>query len=234
MNSIHNRPLNGINKCVRIQADDVFLLADLQVPEESQAIILFAFVGGRTRNNPRSQHTARVLRNRGIGTLLCDLMTEDEEAEDEATEKYRHDANLLAKRLVAVTKWAHHEPDTRELRIGYFGACAGGAAALIAAAKLHDKVGAVVSRGGRMDLATKSLHQVKCPTLLVVGENDTLGIELNREAMQLLRCEKQLKVVAGASHLFGEPGKLEEMSELSGEWFKTHLYSPFSHEVHSK
>lgn len=223
MNSKSINPAKVINKCVRIHADDVFLLGDLQIPLDAQAVVIFAIGSGRARNNPRCLHSARILRNKCIGTLICDLLTEEEEGDDEATENYRHDAELLAKRLIAVTKWVESEPDIAGLRIGYFGACAGGAAALIASTRLKGEVGAVVSRSGRMDLATKVLPRVVCPTLLIVGENDTVGQELNREAMRHLVCEKELKVISGASHLFGEPCKLEEMAELSADWFRNHL-----------
>ena len=219
----HRGPIKGINKCIRIPADDVFLLGDLQIPEESVALVVFAYGSGRSRNNPRNRHIARIFRSCGIGTLLCELLTEEEEVEDEATEKYRHDAKLLAKRLVEVTRWAASEPGIKNLPMGYFGACAGGAAALIAAARMKSKVGAVVSRGGRMDLAIKALPRVKCPTLLIVGGNDTVGLELNREALPRLTCPKRMVEVTGASHLFGEPGKLEEMAELSAGWFHLHL-----------
>lgn len=226
--SLQSNPMNTkstgeISKCVRISADDVFLLGDLQLPEESSAVVVFAHDCGRSQNNPRNRHVARMIREKGLGTLVCDLLTEDEEAEDEVNEKYRHNADFLAKRLGAVTKWVIAAPDTHSLRIGYFGTCAGGAAVLIAAAKLRDKVGAVVSRGGRMDLATRSVPRVTCPTLLIVGEHDTVGIELNREALPNLDCEKELQVVPGASHLFGEPGKLEIMAHLSADWFSRHL-----------
>lgn len=234
MNSTSISPARAINKCVRIHADDVFLLGDLQVPEESSAIVIFSIGSGRARNNPRCLHAARVFRNKGIGTLLCDLLTEEEEGEDEATEQYRHDAALLARRLIAVTQWVQTEPDTHGLQIGYFGACAGGAAALIASAKLRNTVSTVVSRGARTDLAIKELPRVTCPTLLIVGENDTLGMELNREAMRHLGCTKALRVIPGASHLFGEPGKLEELAQFSAEWFRTHLHAPSPGGIHSK
>ena len=223
MNSIESKPSAEISKCVRIQADNVFLLGDLQIPEQSSSIVVFAYAGGRCQNNPRNRHVAQMIRQQGIGTLLCDFLTEDEEIEDEISEKYRHDAVLLANRLMAVTRWLAEEPDSKGLRMGFYGVCAGGAAALIAAAKLGDKVGAVVTRGGRIDLAVKSLPQVKCPVMLVVGEMDTVGLELNREALPHLKCPKHLEVVPGASHLFGEPGKLHELSKLTARWFRKHL-----------
>jgi dienelactone hydrolase len=215
--------IKGINKCVRIRVGDLYLLGDLQIPEEAVALVIFAYGSGRSRNNPRNRHTAQIFRMHGIGTLICELLSEDEEIEDEATEKFRHDAGLLAKRLVEVTRWAASQSEIKQLPVGYFGVCAGGAAAVIAAGRASSKVGAVVSRGGRMDLAVKSLSHVKCPILLIVGEKDTVGMELNREARARLGCPKQLVEVAGASHLFGEPGKLEEMAELSAEWFRKHL-----------
>lgn len=211
-----------ISKCVRIAADHVYLMGDLQLPEESCAVVLFV-CDGRCQNNPRNQQVAQVLRENGVGTLLCDLLTEEEAAKDETTEQYRHDAPFLAERLRAVTRWVSAEPDTRTLNVGYFGACVGGAAALIAAAKSRGKVGAVVTRGGRLDLAAEAVSKVTCPTLLIVGENDTEGVELNREALPHLSCKKELQVVAGASHLFGEPYKLETMAHLSAEWFRCHL-----------
>ncbi len=215
--------VKGINKCVRVPAGDVFLLGDLQVPGESTALVLFAYCSGRSRNNPRHRHVAQVIRNKGISTLMCELMTEEEEIDDEVTEKYRHDAEFLAKRLVQVTHWAMEQPETKSMRMGYFGACSGGAAAVIAAARMKGKVGAVVSRGGRMDLAVKALPRVQCPTLLIVGALDTVGMELNREALAQLTCTKQLEEIAGASHLFGEPGKVGEMADLSVSWFHKHL-----------
>jgi dienelactone hydrolase len=215
--------IKRINKCVRIRVGDLFLLGDLQIPEEAVALVIFAYGSGRSRNNPRNRHTAQVLRMHGIGTLICELLTEEEEIEDESTEKFRHDAGLLAKRLVEVTRWVASQSELNHLPVGYFGACAGGAAVVIAAARRNSKVGAVVSRGGRMDLAVKSLSHVKCPILLIVGEQDIVGMELNREALARLACTKQLVEVPGATHLFGEPGKLEEMSELSAGWFRKHL-----------
>ena len=212
-----------ISRCVRILADGVFLLGDLQLPVESCAVVLFAYNCGRSQNNPRNRHLARTLRESGMGTLLCDLLTEEEETEDEISEKYRHDAGFLARRLDAVTQWVLNEPDTKDLRIGYFGACTGGAAAMLSAAKLGRKVGAIVTRGARLDLAAKALPRVTCPTLLIVGENDTVGTELNREAMPHLGGTKELHVVDDASHLFAEPGTFEAMAQIGAEWFCRHL-----------
>ena len=220
---MNTRSTGEVSKCVRIRADGVFLLGDLQLPEESGAVVVFAYNCGRSQNNPRNRHVARTLRENGIGTLLCDLLTEEEETEDEVSAKYRHDAAFLARRLDAVTKWACREADTKDLRLGYFGACSGGAAVMLAAAKAGRKVGAIVSRGGRLDLAAKALPRVTCPTLLIVGGDDTVGMELNREAIAHLGGKTELHVVEGATHLFAEPGTLETMANLSAGWFCRHL-----------
>jgi len=226
---MNTKSTGEISKCVRISADAVFLMGDLQLPEESCSVVLFAYNCGRSQNNPRNRHVARTLRENGIGTLLCDLLTEEEETEDEVSEKYRHDAAFLARRLDAVTKWVTSQPDTKSLRIGYFGACSGGAAVMLSAAKLGRKMGAIVTRGARLDLAAKVLPRVTCPTLLIVGGNDTVGIELNREALPHLGGKKELHVVEGASHLFAEPGTLETMANLSADWFCRHLADVTQH-----
>lgn len=223
MKTIDQPQLELINQYVRIPADDIFLMADLQVPEESTTLVIFAYDCGRSRNHPRALHVARVMRSRGMGTLLCDLLTEEEEGEDEITETHNHDAALLAKRLIAVTKWAAKNPGTQHLRMAYFGVSSGGAAALIGAAKLQKNVRAVVSRGGLLDVAAESITLVMCPTLLIVGEDDTEGLELNRKAFANLTCTKEIQIIPGASHLFGEPGKLEHMAQLSADWIHTHL-----------
>ncbi len=220
MKTSYTPPEQEISKCVRVPAGDVFLPGDLQVPEMATSLVIFAFDYGRCANHPRPRHIARVMRDHGLGTLLCDLLTEDEEAEDEVTEKYRHDADFLSRRLIEVTKWVISNPDTRSLRLAYFGASAGGAAALIAAAKMRKKVAAVVTRSCRADLAKKALPHVLCPTLLIVGEDDMVGVELNREGLERLGGRKELQVIPGASHLFGEPGKLDIMSQMSAEWLR--------------
>lgn len=218
MKTTYTPPDEQISKYVRVPADGVFLLGDLQIPELAEMLVVFAYDFGRSRNHPRTRHVARAMRDKGLGTLLCDLITEEEEAEDEVSQKYRHDADLLARRLVGVTEWVMSKSDTRHLRVVYFGASTGGGAVLIAAAKLRRKVAAVVSRGGRLDLATQAAAHVRCPTLLIVGENDTLGIELCHETLARLQGKKELVVVPGASHLFGEPGTLEEMATISADW----------------
>jgi putative phosphoribosyl transferase len=220
MKTTYTPPEQEISKCVRVPAGDVFLLGDLQIPEMATSLVIFVFDYGRSANHPRPRHIARVMRDHGLATLLCDLLTEDEEVEDEVTEKYRHDAEFLSRRLIEVTQWVLSHPDTKNLRLTYFGASAGGAAALIATAKMHKKVCAVVTRGCRVDLAKKSLPHVLCPTLLIVGEDDPVDVELNREGLALLAGRKELQVIPGASHLFGEPGKLELMSRMSAEWLR--------------
>jgi len=196
----------------------VYLLADLQVPELADKLVIFAYEFGRSRNHPRTRHVARIMREHGLATLLCDLQTEEEEVEDEVTEKYRHDADFLAHRLVGVTNWALSNPETKDLKMNYFGASTGSAAVLIAAAKMHKKISALVSRGGRLDLAVKSVPHVQCPTLLIVGEKDTQGVELCQGALARLSGKKDLVVVPGASRLFGEPGSMESMAHICADW----------------
>ncbi|MEY3894856.1 MAG: hypothetical protein RLZZ214_375 [Verrucomicrobiota bacterium] len=218
MKTTYTPPLEKISKYVRVPSDGVFLLGDLQIPELAETLVVFAYDFGGIRNHPRARHVAGIMRDRGLGTLLCDLITEGEEAEDEVTEQYRHDAELLARRLVGVTEWVMTHPDTRHLKVVYFGACTGGGSVLIAAAKMRKKVHAVVSRGGRLDLATNAVSHVRCPTLLIVGGDDAVGVGLCRETLGRLGGEKEMVVVPGATHLFGEPGTLEEMARVSAEW----------------
>lgn len=213
----------GVNKYIRIPAGDVHLLGDLQIPELAKSMVIFAYEFGGSRNHPRTHHVARIMRENGLATLLCDLLTDDEEVEDKATGIYRNNADLLAERLVAVTQWAASEPDLEKLKVGYFGASTGGAAVLIAAAKLSKRVKAVVSRGGRVDLAVQWLSEVKCPVLLIVGDQDEPDMKLSRDAFEHLTCEKELQVIPGASHQFGEPGALKDMAEHSAKWLRSRL-----------
>jgi dienelactone hydrolase len=196
---------------------------NLTLPEESRAIVLFAHGSGSSRHSPRNRYVARLLNEAKLSTLLIDLLTLDEEVIDARTAQLRFDIGLLAERLVAATNWLTQFPDTKHLRIGYFGASTGAAAALAAAALRKDVVGAVVSRGGRPDLAGAALMLVQAPTLLIVGENDGQVIQLNREALAQLRCEKQLMIVPGATHLFEEPGALDVVARLACDWFERHL-----------
>ena len=208
---------------VRVPAGEVMLDGNLTLPEGSHAIVLFAHGSGGSRHSPRNRYVARLLKEANLSTLLIDLLTLDEEVIDARTAQLRFDIGLLAERLVAATDWLTQFPDTRQLRIGYFGASTGAAAALAAAALRTDVVGAVVSRGGRPDLAGAALMRVQAPTLLIVGENDGQVIQLNREALAQLRCEKQLMIVPGATRLFEEPGALDVVARLASDWFERHL-----------
>src|SRR5205823_1276079 len=181
---------------------------------------------GSSRHSRRNQYVASVLQEGGLATLLLDLLTEAEEEVDLQTRHLRFDIGLLAGRLGEATDWLQHEIPTRRLPVGYFGASTGGGAALVAAAELSKAIGAVVSRGGRPDLAGPALRRVQAPTLLIVGGEDYQVIELNRRAMDEMRCEKELSIVPGASHLFEEPGALEQVSKLARSWFSRHLVSP--------
>jgi dienelactone hydrolase len=214
---------NGYALEARIAARSAVLEGEVRVDEESRGIVLFAHGSGSSRHSPRNQLVARSLRDRGLGTLLFDLLTREEEAIDLHARHLRFDIALLAERLVDASRWVRSRPETRELKIGYFGASTGGGAALVAAAELGNEIGAVVSRGGRPDLAADALTRVKSPTLLIVGGLDEPVIKLNEEALALLRCEKQLRIVPGATHLFEEHGALEEVARLAGEWFGRHL-----------
>lgn len=198
------------------------LAGDLVIPPAAKGIILFAHGSGSSRHSPRNRLVASVLHQGGFGTLLFDLLTDAEEQVDLRTRQLRFDIGLLAARLVEVTDWLVAEPSARGLRIAYFGASTGGAAALVAAAQRPSLVHAVVSRGGRPDLAGSSLTSVEAPTLLIVGEKDREVLELNRDAFGKLRCVKQLSIVSGATHLFEEQGALEEVSRLALGWFLTH------------
>jgi putative phosphoribosyl transferase len=209
---------------VRVTIGPVSLEGILAVPGGSQGIVLFAHGSGSSRHSPRNQYVASALRKAGIATLLIDLLTEEEEAIDALTRHLRFDINLLATRLVGATDWLEKNPETRSLRIGYFGASTGAGAALVAASVRPHLIGAVVSRGGRPDLAGPALARVQAPTLFIVGGNDLPVIDLNREALrQLHTAEKKLMIIPGATHLFEEPGALERVAELAAEWFAFYL-----------
>jgi dienelactone hydrolase len=208
---------------VRLPAGHVELIGDLAVPADATGLVLFAHGSGSSRHSSRNKFVASELNESGLATLLFDLLTEAEEYEERYTRHLRFDIGLLAGRLVAATDWAAREQDLRGLPVGYFGASTGGGAALVAAAARPDGVAAVVSRGGRPDLAGDALPHVRAPTLLIVGGEDTPVIEMNREALAQLRCEKQLQIVPGATHLFEEPGTLEEVARLARQWFERHL-----------
>ena len=211
---------------VQIPAARAVLSGNLTIPENAMALVLFAHGSGSSRHSPRNQFVARTLNRAGLGTLLFDLLTPDEEALDIYTREHRFNIGLLAERLVHTTKWARQQEETRDLRIGYFGSSTGGAAALVAAAELLQDVGAVVSRGGRPDLAGDALPKVQAPTLLIVGGNDNIVIELNEMARDQMRCEVKLEIIPGATHLFEEPGALEQVAKLASDWFSLHLSGP--------
>lgn len=208
---------------VQVQAGSVTLEGDLSVPEDARGIVVFAHGSGSSRLSPRNRRVAAMLRQAGLATLLFDLLTPTEEAVDSVTRELRFDIRLLADRVEAATAWLKEQPGVGDLKLGYFGASTGAAAALVAAAERPEDVAAVVSRGGRPDLAEPYLPRVQAPTLLIVGEWDEPVIEMNRQAMAHLGGTKELVIVPGASHLFEEPGRLEEVARLASGWFTRHL-----------
>jgi dienelactone hydrolase len=199
------------------------LSGDLVVPEHAKGIVLFAHGSGSGRHSPRNRYVADVLQQVGLGTLLLDLLTEAEERVDLENGHLRFDIDLLAKRLLDATDWLQQAPATRNMSIGYFGASTGAGAALVAAAERPALIKAIVSRGGRPDLAGSALPRVKAPTFLIVGSEDRQVIELNRAALSTLRCVKKLSIVAGATHLFEEPGTLEQVAIQARDWFQRNL-----------
>jgi putative phosphoribosyl transferase len=222
--SAKSRRLKEEPQPVRISAAGVALEGNLDVPESAAGIVLFAHGSGSGRRSPRNRYVAHILRQGGLGTLLIDLLTPEEEVIDIQTAHLRFDIPLLAERLMGATDWLTHHSSTQHLRIGYFGASTGSGAALMAAAERPDAVKAVVSRGGRPDLAGPALARVRAPVLLIVGGEDFPVIELNREAMTKLAGDKKLEIVPGATHLFEEPGTLEEVSQLARGWFQRYLH----------
>jgi putative phosphoribosyl transferase len=204
---------------VRLAAGNATLDGFLAIPGEASGIVLFAHGSGSGRNSPRNQYVARELQGSGIATLLFDLLTPREEEEEMFTRHHRFNIELLAERLAGATDWVRNEERTRALPVGYFGASTGAAAALVASTRYPEAVRAIVSRGGRPDLAGQYLRMVKAPTLLIVGGRDSQVIEMNREAYDRLEVEKDLVIVPGATHLFEEPGALEKVSVLAADWF---------------
>lgn len=211
---------------VSIDTGDAVNEGELIVPTGAKGLILFAHGSGSSRHSPRNRAVAEALRAEGLATLLFDLLTEPEARSDENTGALRFDIALLARRLIGATNWAANQPGTGKLGLGLFGASTGAAAALIAAAELPGLVGAVVSRGGRPDLAGDALLRVKSPTLLIVGGHDGEVLDLNRVALRQLHCRKELLIVPGATHLFEEPGTLAEVARSAARWFITHLHAP--------
>jgi putative phosphoribosyl transferase len=214
---------NSQERLVRVPVGRVLLDGNLTLPEGARGIVLFAHGSGSSRFSPRNRYVAQLLNQEKLATLLIDLLSPEEEAVDQRTAQLRFNIELLAERLVGVTDWLVEQPNTRPLRMGYFGASTGAAAALVAAAERPRIVHAIVSRGGRPDLAGPFLARVEAPTLLIVGGNDPVVIELNRAALAQLRCEKQLVIVPGATHLFEESGALDEVARLACQWFERHL-----------
>jgi dienelactone hydrolase len=208
---------------VRIAAGSVTLEGDLTIPDGARGIVLFAHGSGSGRHSPRNRFVAEALQQGGLATLLFDLLTEEEEYRERYTRHLRFDIGLLARRLIDATDWLARRPETSHLKVGYFGASTGAGAALVAAAERPEAVGAVVSRGGRPDLAGEALARVRAPTLLIVGGADTQVIELNRQAMARMSAPVSLMIIPGATHLFEEPGALEEVARLAREWFERFL-----------
>jgi putative phosphoribosyl transferase len=209
----------------QIPSGQILLEGELLVPVGASGVVLFAHGSGSSRHSPRNQFVARTIREAGVGTLLFDLLTQEEETVDIMTRHLRFEIGLLAERLVDATNWIKRGTDTSHLKVGYFGSSTGGGAALVAAAIVGEDIGAVVSRGGRPDLAGDALPKVKSPTLLIVGGLDYPVIRMNEDAYRQLRCEKELKIILGATHLFEEPGTLEEVARLAAGWFQRKLRS---------
>jgi putative phosphoribosyl transferase len=208
---------------VSIPVGEVSLDGTLAIPSDAAGVVLFAHGSGSSRFSPRNQYVARELRRAGLGTLLIDLLSPDEERVDEVTRHHRFDIGLLAERLGAATDWLRSERGTRDMAVGLFGASTGGGAALVTAARNPDRVGAVVSRGGRPDLAGDALPIVRAPTLMIVGGRDPVVLDLNQRAMSQMSAPVRLEVVPNATHLFEEEGALEEVARLASMWFGRHL-----------
>jgi putative phosphoribosyl transferase len=215
--------MNLVMNEARVPAGRAMLDGNLTLVDQKKALVLFAHGSGSSRYSPRNQFVARTLNEAGLATLLFDLLTPEEESVDIYTREHRFDIGLLVERLVYATKWAKQQKQTKDFHIGYFGSSTGGGAALVAAAELPDDIGAVVSRGGRPDLAGDALPKVNASTLLIVGGEDQVVIELNEQARVLMKCECKIEIVPGATHLFEEPGALEQVAKLASEWFLRHI-----------
>jgi len=223
MSELHTGPQAAWMCDVRIPTGEATLEGNIHLPTNASGIVLFAHGSGSSRYSPRNQYVAQVLRVAGIGTLLFDLLTPEEEVIDLRIRHLRFDIQLLAERLEDATVWVTRADATRHVRIGYFGASTGGGAALVAAARRGETIGAMVSRGGQPDLAGAALAHVLAPTLLIVGGHDDAVIQLNEAAYAQLQCEKALQIVPGATHLFEEPGALEAVARRATEWLQQHL-----------
>lgn len=223
MPTIHKTPV--ISRNIHVQCDNNALEGILEIPEDPIGVVLFVHGSGSSRHSPRNHSVAQQLQNAGIGTLLFDLLSKREEQKDLDTGKYRFDIEFLAERVLGVRSWLSMDTETAHLPVGYFGTSTGAAAALVAAARRPNVV-AIVSRGGRPDMANAHLRDVQAPTLLVVGSNDPVVLDLNKKAMDELRCEKRLSIVPHATHLFEENGTLQEVGELARQWYVEHMPPP--------
>ena len=223
MVDVINENANQTSEEVIVEAGKDRLEGNLTIPSGSTAIVLFVHGSGSSRFSSRNRFVAETLNNAGLATLLFDLLTDEEEDIDRFTREYRFDIPLLARRLVGAIDWIKNYESTQALRIGLFGSSTGAAAALIGSTNRPNEVGAVVSRGGRPDLAGEALPNVQAPTLLIVGGNDSVVIQLNEDAAKLLSCKYQIEIIPGATHLFEEPGKLELVANLASDWFVNHL-----------
>ncbi|MBD0424547.1 dienelactone hydrolase family protein [Streptomyces sp. TRM S81-3] len=213
-----------VSESVRVPSGDAALAGDLVIPAGARGVVVFAHGSGSSRLSPRNRAVAEELQRAGLGTLLLDLLTEHEDREDAVTGEHRFDIALLARRLVDAIDWLQQRPDTADLPVGLFGASTGAAAALVAAAERPRSVSAVVSRGGRPDLADAALPQVRAPVLLIVGGDDEIVLDLNRKAAEALSARNATHVVPGATHLFPEPGALAQVSAAATDWFRDHLH----------
>lgn len=214
---------DDVGELVRVSVNGTSVEANLSVPEGAEGVVLFAHGTGSSRHSPRNNFVAEELRQGGLATLLIDLLTPEEKEVDRRTRRIRFDIDRLARRVVGAVDWLLEQPETGDLRVGIFGSSTGAAGALIAAAERPEVTRAVVSRGGRVDMAEDVLSDVEAPALFIVGGRDTQVLDLNRQALALLETEKQLEVVEGAGHLFEEPGALDEVARLTREWFQRHL-----------
>jgi len=217
---------NSMQREIEIDVEEGKIRGTLNIPADAKGIVIFAHGSGSSRFSPRNRFVARELAEKGFATLLLDLLTDEEEAIDLQTREFRFDIDLLTERLMAATTWSMQDKDTCRLPIGYFGASTGAAGALCAAAEFGSAIKAVVSRGGRADMAINMLPRVTAPTLLIVGGNDLPVIEMNRKAAGFLKVKKELVIIPGATHLFEERGALEKVAEAACDWFVTYLAAP--------
>jgi putative phosphoribosyl transferase len=224
--SVPVQPVQPWTGEIRVTSGIVELNGSLDIPRNARGLVLFAHGSGSSRHSPRNRRVAQTLQSAGLATLLFDLLTHEEEAADALTGHLRFDIEFLSARLRVATQWAVQHERVAALRIGYFGSSTGAAAALVAASDDQAQIGAVVSRGGRPDLARDALQRVRAPTLLIVGGDDDVVLPLNRMALDKLECAKRLEIVPGATHLFEEPGTLDTVARLAADWFNQHLTAP--------